>query len=321
MADEKLRQELYYMAKLVEKYDFKDMNVVEGILRQENDRKILESVFGTRFKSRIFDIAAGADGDRSCVICGKEADNGVMCEVCLKSILESNYAKNKNQIKENEKSGTNVIKEKMSTVVDNIKTVFKKDETVDKPEKKKLEFVSKLKNIFTKESGDEITSEKKAKVTKVFQYSAIVCLALILFIQIYILAVWLSLPTYNKKVKAQDSQFTAEAVSDEDAAYQQLLKDFPESEGYSIIYSRQDRQYVGKFLVDIGQCCEDVEEQLTPEERYDYFFEEDVYVFYISNISDLSAEIGMAEVNSDGAIILTGSFNNGRKTDCYYRFR
>ena len=78
MGNEKLKQELYYMAKLVAKYDFKDMNVVEGILRQENERKILESVFGTRFKSRIFDIAAGVEHDSTCVICGKEAEKLVI---------------------------------------------------------------------------------------------------------------------------------------------------------------------------------------------------------------------------------------------------
>ena len=54
MADDKLKQELLYMASLASKYDFSKMEVVEGILRLENERKILDSVFGRRFKSRIF---------------------------------------------------------------------------------------------------------------------------------------------------------------------------------------------------------------------------------------------------------------------------
>ena len=70
MADDKLRQELYYIAKLTTKYDFKDMSVVEEILRQENERKLLTSVFGARFKTRIFDIASDVKHEDTCVICG-----------------------------------------------------------------------------------------------------------------------------------------------------------------------------------------------------------------------------------------------------------
>ncbi|MBP5325141.1 MAG: hypothetical protein J6Y86_06580 [Pseudobutyrivibrio sp.] len=110
-------------------------------------------------------------------------------------------------------------------------------------------------------------------------------------------------------------------MADENEALRALQKEFPETDGYTVTYSRQDREYVGRFLVDIGACCEEVEEGLSPEERYEYFFQEDVYVFYITKISDYSAVIGKAEVNADGAIVLTGSFNDGRATDRLYRFR
>ena len=89
MGDEKLKQELFYMVKLSTKYDFKDMSVVEGILRLENDRKVLNSVFGSRFKTRIFDIAAGVCSADSCVICGQTAENRVICKKCMDSILDS----------------------------------------------------------------------------------------------------------------------------------------------------------------------------------------------------------------------------------------
>lgn len=307
MADDKLRQELYYIAKLATKYDFKDMAIVEEILRQENERKLLTSVFGTRFKSRIFDIASDAKHDSNCVICGKPADNGVVCAECLKSILESKYAKSKNEIKENKRFDFKRIFD--NKLFHGIKNFFSY-------------LISKSKKIDeTTESKDTRGRHEKSKAKRVFQYSCIVCLTLILFVQIYILSVWLSLPTYNKKEAVRESQYKATAVADENAALKELQKEFPEEDGYTITYSRQDREYVGRFLIDIGACCEEVEEGLSPEERYDYFFQEDVYVFYITNISDYSAIVGKAEINADGAIVLTGSFNDGRETNRLYRFR
>ncbi|MBQ7470196.1 MAG: hypothetical protein IJS76_07220 [Pseudobutyrivibrio sp.] len=307
MADDKLRQELYYIAKLATKYDFKDMAIVEEILRQENERKLLTSVFGTRFKSRIFDIASDAKHDTNCVICGKPADNGVVCAECLKSILESKYAKSKNEIKENKRFHFKKLFD--NKIFRGIKNFFSS-------------LISKSKNADeTTESKDISGQHKDSKAKRVFQYSCIVCLTLILFIQIYVLGVWLSLPTYNKKESVRESQYEATAVADENEALRALQKEFPETDGYTVTYSRQDREYVGRFLVDIGACCEEVEEGLSPEERYEYFFQEDVYVFYITKISDYSAVIGKAEVNADGAIVLTGSFNDGRATDRLYRFR
>ena len=123
MADEKLKQELFYMVKLTTKYDFTKMEVVEGILRLENERQILGSVFGKRFKARIFDIAAGQEVEDTCVICGQHADNKVICQHCLSTIGESDYAKNK--IKDKEiKSRFNIAGFKK--VLDKIKLPVKK---------------------------------------------------------------------------------------------------------------------------------------------------------------------------------------------------
>ena len=99
MADDKLRQELLYMAKITSKYDLTNMEVVEEILRLENERRILDSVFGKRFKRRIFDIAAGVNKDESCVICGKPAENHIICNHCLETIDDSPYAKSKDSVK------------------------------------------------------------------------------------------------------------------------------------------------------------------------------------------------------------------------------
>lgn len=282
MADEKLRQELFYMVKLANKYDFENMDVVENILRMENERKILNSVFGARFKSRIFDIATGINTDENCVICGNPADNKVICKHCMDSVLDSEYAKNK--IKNEQTKGNRAFSLPLHF---DLKT---------------------LKNI-------RINWRKTGLCFLVF------CLTMILLIQLAILITWFTLPTYNEKEKPIVSQYQEEAVSDQNQAYEKLLMDFPEELGYSVTYIRQDKEYVGRFLLDVGTCCEEAEEALTDQERYDYFFQEDVYVFYITNISDYSAKIGIAEVNQAGAVLLTGSFNDGRHTDMWYKIR
>ena len=270
MADDKLRQELLYMVRLTSKYDFSRMEVVEGILRLENERQILGSVFGKRFKTRIFDIAAGQAVDESCVICGQHADNKVICQHCLSTIGESDYAKNKIKTKE---SNTRLRIPDFKKLIDKIKSII------------------------------------------------VVCLTLILFVQIWILGLWLTIPDYNPTEEARVSSNQVVPVESADDAYAQLLLDFPEEEGYTVTYSREDADYVGRFLLNPGDCCLEIEENLTDEERYDYFFKEDVYVFYISYLEENTGKVGIAEVNHAGSILIEGSFNDGRRTDSFYKFR
>lgn len=276
MGDEKLKQELFYMVKLASKYDFSQMSLVEEILRQENERKILTSVFGTRFKARIFDIAAGVNDTDSCVICGKPAENKCICKNCMDSILESDYAKNQ--------------------------------------AKKKRRINIPFKAVFSSIS-------KNINVKKSIQLLLIFCLLIIFVIQSSLLITWIFLPDYNPTVEARVSEYEPQTVSDQNAAFEQLSMDFPQDMGYSIVYARQDKEYVGRFLLNKGDCCEELEDTLTEEECYDYFFTEPVFVFYISNIEEYSARVGLAEVSENGSILVLGSFNDGRRTDCHYKFR
>lgn len=294
--DNKLKQELLYMASITSKYDFTKMEVVEGILRLENERKILDSVFGRRFKTRIFDIAAGVKIDDTCVLCGQPADNHVICNHCMETILGSNYAKSK-------------IKTKQKWRIPLPKIDFSK---IKIPEIKlpKIEFAKPQE----KES-------KKSTPVKILQYAAVICLTLILFIQIWLVSLALSIPEYNPIVEAKVSENKTVAVSDYEAAKTQLALDFPEEEGYTITFVREDTDYVGRFLLDKGDCCLEIEDQLSDEERYDYFFTEPVFVFYISNIEEYSAKLGIAEVNEAGSILVMGSFNDGRRTDSFYKYR
>lgn len=266
MENDKLKQELFYMYRLTSKYDFSKMEVVENILRLENDRKILDSVFGRRFKTRIFDIAAGINKDSSCVLCGQPADNQVICPHCMETISGSEYAK--------------------------LRT----------PEQK-----SKFKINYSRKD--------------IFKYACIFCLSVILIFQIWILSMWVKILNVNKQVPAKVSDNEPVAVADADAAAKQLALDFPEEEGYTITYARPDREFVGRFKINKGDCCEEVEEKLTDEERYDYFFKEDVYIFYISYNEKDAFKLGLAEVNNEGSILVLGQFNDGRATDVHYKYR
>ena len=267
MGDEQLKQELLYMVKLTSKYDFTRMEVVEGILRLENEREILGSVFGKRFKGRIFDIAAGVEVDDKCVICGQHADNHVICNHCMETIGDSDYAKNKIKTKEKQRLKLNVnVKKCVTTVI-------------------------------------------------------LALLVLILLFQIWILIMWYSIPDYNKPEKPRVSEFDITPVSSEEEAYNQIILDFPEEEGYTVTFGRADTEYVGRFNLELGDCCLEKEDELTDEERYDYFFTEDVYIFYISYLQNHSSKVGMAEINQDGEIIIEGTFNDGRRTDSFYKFR
>ena len=297
MADDKLKQELLYMATLTSRYDFSKMEVVEGILRLENERKILDSVFGRRFKTRIFDIAAGVAVDDTCVLCGQPSENHVICNHCMETILGSDYAKNKIKTKEN----------KRFKLPDLHLPAFKFKLPAFKIPTIKLPSLKFLKSGFS--------------IKSVLLHALAICLALILFIQIWILYLLYSIPEINPIVEAKVSENEPVSVADVDAAYSQLLLDFPEEEGYTLSYAREDSDYVGRFLIDKGECCEEVEEQLTDEERYDYFFKEPVYIFYISNVDKYSSRVGLAEVNEAGKVLVKGSFNDGRRTDSFYKYR
>lgn len=269
MGDEKLRKELFYMVRLTSKYNFSNIDVVEEILRLENERQILDSVFGKRFKTRIFDIATGKNVDDKCVICGQLANNHVICDHCMTTIGDSGYGKKEVESKQEKKRGISF-------------------------------------NITPKIA---------------FQYIAVFCLTLILLIQVWVLSLWISIPTRNQVVEAKVSDYDPVEITSIEDGLKEVQKDFSEEDGYTVYFSQEREEFVGRFLLDKGQCCLEVEEGLTNEERYDYFFTEEVYVYYISYKDDSSAKQGIAEVNKDGAIIVLGSFNDGRRTDSYYKFR
>ena len=266
MAEDKLKQEIFYMVSLTSKYDFTKMEVVEGILRLENDRRILDSVFGRRFKSKIFDIAAGVSVDNKCVICGQPADNKVICQHCMSTVSTSDYAKSKIKAKKASFKMNGVLK-------------------------------------------------------RVLQYSAICILTILLCIQSWLLYLLYTIEITNPYEDPVVSTKSLVPVDDVDDAKFQLSLDFPEEYGYTITYVRKDEDYVGRFLLDRGDCCNQVEKKLTDKQRYDYFFKEPVYVFYVTNIQEHSAKLGIAEVNSRGAILVMGSFNDGRQTDSFYKYR
>ena len=298
--DNKLKQELYYMVRLTAKYDFENMNVVEGILRLENESHILNSVFGSRFKRRIFDIAAGVSVDYSCVICGQPANNKVICAHCMETIGGSEYAKS--HLPQEEPKNKLRIKKLLITLIGRLS----------------------VKKISWKETiSQSIKINKQDKLNKktIIRWIFAACLIVILFIQLWVLSLWNEIKKYNPKEPEVISSVEATPVSSMEEAYATLALDFPESLGYTITYARMDTDFVGRFKLEKGACCEEVEENLTEDERYDYFFTEDVYIFYISYNEEYAAKIGLAEINSEGNILVLGSFNDGRNPKYHYKMR
>ncbi|MCR5415407.1 MAG: hypothetical protein K6E79_01265 [Pseudobutyrivibrio sp.] len=270
MGDEKLKQELLYIVKISSKYDFHNKDVVENILRMENERQILTSVFGKRFKARIFDIAYDQEHDGKCIICGNIAnETGTVCNDCIEKISGSPYAK----------------------------SVLKSDEVVEKS------------SIF------------KSKVWPILSKFILACLVLVLIIQLAILGMWLSIPTRNPKVDPYISKNELVAVNDSGEALEQVLLDYPKDQGYSVSFIRLDQDYVGRFNNPVGESSSEIEEALTDEERYDYFFQEPVYVFHVTYSEKYAVKVGVVEVNADGKILVEGQFNDGRDTHSFYRIR
>ncbi len=313
MGDEKLKQELLYMVKLADKYDFSNLDVVESILRLENERQILNSVFGKRFKTRIFDIATGVSNDGKCVICGQPADNNVICKHCMETIAESNYAKNIIKNKENKIDFTQLL----NRIKAPLKAIFKKKVKPEKVTAARSENNTEKETVACAENN----TEKVTAVSTIFQKILVFGLSIILIFQLWILFLWITLPEYNPIEEPKVSSIEPSPVSNADEALASLARDFPEDEGYTLTFARKDDDFVGRFLLDKGECCLEVEENLTDEERYDYFFAEDVYVIYISLNEQYCAKVGMAEINSAGSVIVMGSFNDGRRTDSFYKYR
>ncbi|SDB13147.1 hypothetical protein SAMN02910298_00683 [Pseudobutyrivibrio sp. YE44] len=309
MDDEKLKQELFYMVRLTSKYDFSKMQVVEGILRLENERRILVSVFGRRFKTRIFDIAAEVAHDGNCVICGQPAENQVICNHCMETIMASEYAQARiKPEKKKFKIDLSFLAGIKSRLKERLKTLTIKKNVSEEPEE-------------ATSSEVNASVSKKINIKSILAYMAAAFLVLILCFQLWILKLWIAIPDYNPKEEPQVSAYDLTPVANEEEAKAQLALDFPEEEGYTITYGRKDNDYTGRFLIDKGACCEEIEESLTDDQRYDYFFTDEVYVFYISMNTETVAKVGLAEVNPDGAIVVMGSFNDGRDTNSRYRFR
>lgn len=314
MSEDKLKQELLYMVKLAEKYDFRNELVVSEIKKLESQRQILTSVFGQRFLTRITELSQQTEQTHKCVVCGKLiAKNGVICEGCMDSIGNSFYANNINKIKEKDGAAGQAQGQEL------------RPELVAEPKAKiKVDIVVKVKEKIKLAKANDLKKEKLTVGIAIKSFLArvlAVCLTLILFTQIWVLYVFYSIPDYNPLEEARISSNPIVAVSNEDEAKAQIMLDFPEEEGYTVTFCMHSEDYEGRFLVDLGANVDEVEVNLSEEERYEYFFSEDTYLFFVTYHEENTAKAGIAEINSSGEILIQGSFNDGRATDSFYRFR
>lgn len=314
MSEDKLKQELLYMVKLAEKYDFRNELVVSEIKKLESQRQILTSVFGQRFLTRITELSQQTEQTHKCVVCGKLiAKNGVICESCMNSIGNSFYANNINKIKEKDEHTGQAQGQEL------------RPELIAEPKAKiKIDIVAKLKEKIKLAKANDLKKEKLTvgiTIKHLLARILAVCLTLILFTQIWVLYVFYSIPDYNPLEEARVSSNPIVAVSNVDEAKAQIMLDFPEEEGYTVTFCMHSEDYEGRFLVDLGANVDEVEANLSEEERYEYFFSEDTYLFFVTYHEENTAKAGIAEINSNGEILIQGSFNDGRATDSFYRFR
>lgn len=318
MSEDKLKQELLYMVKLAEKYDFRNELVVSEIKKLESQRQILTSVFGQRFLTRITELSQQTEQTHKCVVCGKLiAKNGVICEGCMNSIGNSFYANNINKIKENTETAGQAQGQEQGQEI--------RLEPVAEPKAKiKIDIVAKLKEKIKLAKANDLKKEKLTvgiTIKHLLARILAVCLTLILFTQIWVLYVFYSIPDYNPPEEARISSNPIVAVSNEDEAKAQVMLDFPEEEGYTVTFCMHSEDYEGRFLVDLGANVDEVEANLSEEDRYEYFFSEDTYLFFVTYHEENTAKAGIAEINASGEILIQGSFNDGRDTDFFYRFR
>ena len=70
--------------------DYSDKNDIEAVLSEAKDRDYFkESIFGKRYLQRLTMLLAGVSAT-DCVLCGKEAINGVVCNTCIQKISQLN---------------------------------------------------------------------------------------------------------------------------------------------------------------------------------------------------------------------------------------
>ncbi len=340
MSDAKLKQELFYMVRIAEKYDLTDKDIVNIILREDAEGRIFSSVFGQRFKTRIKDLSEGKAASDSCIICGKpDGPNTVICSSCKKSIGDSYYAKHLSE-GQDKKQEAAVLQEQSSAAKSNdlqeqnsvaesiglqkqISAAETKDlqentiyeKIVDSKAQMHLEDSLDLKESFT--SRIHIP----AKLKKIFAVIAILILSLAVVCQIGILCLYMTIPDRNIPMEARVSSYEPVPVSDEAQALAAISQDFPESEGYTITFCRMDREYVGALSTGLGQAVLTETSGLSDDELYDYYMTDTVYIFFISYLENYTARLGVAEINAEGQILIQGSFNDGRDSSLQYRFR
>lgn len=332
MSDQELKQELLYMVRLTAKYDFSNAIVVDEIKTKEEQKPILTSVFGQRFLSRITAMSQGKADSRKCVICGRQiAVNGVICEACMEKISTSEYARNSIEIKEKEKKGEN--RAKLSITLPKIKIPEIKLPAVTMPkiklpEIKKVREQSVNKSIKTRPEKKKSGGASKVSIWNRLGHSRVLLVCLII-ITILNLALIILLGAGSSVASVERNPLEEATVSTHDLyraptrgeALKVVLEEFPESDGWLVVESGESEQYVGYFNTTCGDNIDDVIAGLTDEQRFDFFFTEPCFVFMVSYKDEVSAKMGVVEVNRDGKVIVQGSFNNGRATNSFYRIR
>lgn len=86
MAKEDEKNVAAAICKMSQDYDYHNIQDVKDILSKIGNNKLFQqTMFGMRYINRLATMIAGS-ASSSCILCGKHADNQVMCSTCMNTI-------------------------------------------------------------------------------------------------------------------------------------------------------------------------------------------------------------------------------------------
>jgi len=97
-------------------YDYTDIADLNTVLTSlYDDGAFIQSVFGKKYIARIRAILGKENTDNSCVLCGKDAENGVVCKTCIEKVDNMNGAGKKQSAPAVQKSVKTGVAKKPAT--------------------------------------------------------------------------------------------------------------------------------------------------------------------------------------------------------------
>ena len=87
------------ICRISQEYDYSNQQDIKRILSTiQNNALFQNTSFGMRYINRLLSISKGT-ASSGCILCGKQANNRVVCDVCISTINEYTNNRNNNNTK------------------------------------------------------------------------------------------------------------------------------------------------------------------------------------------------------------------------------